>query len=797
MKQKFNKTVQKIALILVCILSFNFIAPTYVSNAASIGGVLFKPIKSFLVALVDITMDFLDLGVTGTWKNVIKSDVLNGDYSSDDIWDDNGDDELDLPVFRMSPDAIFSNKVELLNIDFINPINENDYDVRNDATTDGLKDLRKLIASWYVAIRNLALVAMLSVLVYVGIKIIISSAASDKAKYKQMLVDWLVGMCLLSMLHYIMAFTIFFTEKITDLIGDSSSSLVEFDNPEGSDGKKGPITFNKKYTYNGKEYSEGDELEGLQNLTAYARFYVQLKDVKKSFAYLIIYAVLAVYTIIFTVVYLKRVVTIAFLTMIAPLVAMTYPIDKMNDGKAQAFNFWFKEYLTNALIQPFHLILYTVLIGSSVKLASSNLLYAIVAMGFLFPAEKLLKKMFGLDRASTPPGLGGALAAGAGSEITKRLLNKGGNKSSSSNNTANSTNGNSDGAIRSSAKYDFGDINTDKSENNESGSNGKNAENNELDGQGQAMLDYATDPNNMMETSAPKSSGNGQEKFENKENEALPKNTDDNKNKNEKPKGTARKMAKLAGKKALRSAGRTIRNPKTWKNLGRKALRTAGTIGGAYVGLHAAALTGALTGDASKAIAAFGTSTTIGNRLGDKTANMAGGAFDMAKSASGGLKDLRAEADGGWEAVQAARKERKINQQMKEFKNDSSNQKYFEEKTGQYGSELKETMEQAAYYDQFKGFEDNDSKMKAIELENYYKDQGMNQEDARTMVRASNSMANEYKRNDLNKKETYVNEINNNGGQNAGKAEKDNMVRQLSAGSKYMKGMANKPGRGA
>lgn len=135
---------------------------------------------------------------------------------------------------------------------------------------------------------------------------------------KQMLVDWLVGMCLLSMLHYIMAFTIFFTEKITDLIGDSSSSLVEFDNPKGKNGATGPIKFKKSYTYNGTNYSEGDELKGLKNLTEYARFYVQLKDTKKSFAYLIIYIVLIGYTIVFTVIYLKRVVTMAFLTMIAP-----------------------------------------------------------------------------------------------------------------------------------------------------------------------------------------------------------------------------------------------------------------------------------------------------------------------------------------------------------------------------------------------------------------------------------------------------------------------------------------------
>ena len=146
MKQKFNKTVQKIALILVCILSFNFIAPTYISNS-DVGGVLFSPIKSLIVTIADIAMDLLDLGVTGTWKNVIKSEVLNGDYdpgtSGKNIWDGD-DDKIDLPMFRMSPDAIFSNKVELLNIDFINPINEDNYDVKNSDTTKRTKRSKKI-----------------------------------------------------------------------------------------------------------------------------------------------------------------------------------------------------------------------------------------------------------------------------------------------------------------------------------------------------------------------------------------------------------------------------------------------------------------------------------------------------------------------------------------------------------------------------------------------------------------------------------------------------------------------------
>ena len=86
----------------------------------------------------------------------------------------------------------------------------------------------------------------------------------------------------------------------------------------------------------------------------------------------------------------------AFLTMIAPLVGLTYPIDKLKDGKAQAFNMWFKEYTFNLFIQPIDLILYIILIQSAVSLAETNFLYAIVAIGFLLQAEKFIKKMFGL-----------------------------------------------------------------------------------------------------------------------------------------------------------------------------------------------------------------------------------------------------------------------------------------------------------------------------------------------------------------------------------------------------------------
>lgn len=114
---------------------------------------------------------------------------------------------------------------------------------------------------------------------------------------------------------------------------------------------------------------------------------------------------------------------LAFYTLMAPAVALTYPIDKMKDGKAQAFNFWLKDYIFYALLQPLHMILYTVFVNSALELAVNNMLYAIVAMAFIVPAEKIVKQMFGIkgnteDRAK---GFAGGAVAGSIFSNAKKL----------------------------------------------------------------------------------------------------------------------------------------------------------------------------------------------------------------------------------------------------------------------------------------------------------------------------------------------------------------------------------------
>ena len=397
---------QKTILVIITVLCVNFIVPTY--SSASIGGVLINPILDLIASVGDIletVMQYFMTGEAASGENIMNTAIMKDNagvtpsgskpsitVSTNDLdlgWGTDSNN-YQVPDIKYSPEEIFTNKVPYLEINFINPQHA-------DGTAAALQPY---ISKWYVGLRTLSIVGLLCVLVYVGIKIILSSTGASKAKYKQMFTDWLVALCLLFFLHYIMSFTLVMVDSINDALtgsGETSSSMVI------------SVDGTKNYT---------------TNLMGAARFMVQSKDTFQRFSYLLIYLALIVYTAIFTWHYLKRVLMMAFLTIIAPLVSLTYPIDKMGDGKAQAFNMWLKEYVYTALMQPFHLIIYTVFVGSAIDLARTNLIYAIAAIAFILPAEKILKKMFGFDRA--PLGTMGALTGFTAGSIASKFMSKGG-----------------------------------------------------------------------------------------------------------------------------------------------------------------------------------------------------------------------------------------------------------------------------------------------------------------------------------------------------------------------------------
>ncbi len=265
--------------------------------------------------------------------------------------------------------------------------------------------LQETVSSWYYNLRNLALVALLVILVYIGIRIVLSSTAPEKAKYKQMIVNWVVAICILFLLHIIMITILTISEKITEGLSNNCSEYIILDLPN-----------NTKVAEKGGDYEAlgDDNAHIVTNFVGAVRYYAGIfsdDGALKGIGYIIMYIMLVVQTCMFTWVYGKRVVYMAFLTIIAPLVAITYPIDKIGDGKSQAFDMWIKEYIFNALLQPIHLLIYTLLCGTALDLMMKQPIYGIIALAFVVPAEKFIRKMFGFEKAQTPSALGGAAGA--------------------------------------------------------------------------------------------------------------------------------------------------------------------------------------------------------------------------------------------------------------------------------------------------------------------------------------------------------------------------------------------------
>lgn len=401
------------------------------STKDGIGGLLLSPIAALIQGIGDGVNYLLQRNIIGDKSDVFLNSgvfehskmiqVLNENKPVSGVpqvdiaeeYIETATGKYGIPNIKLTPAEIFAGNVSALDANFFKTEGDHNQELGGSEKSI-VEQLRDTVATWYVALRNIAIVGLLSALLYIGIRIVISSSAGDKAKYKQFFVDWVVALCLIFFLHYIMAFTMTMSETVTDVLaGDRTNQgrikevnirLTETD---------GTTTFK----------DAGTEVCFSSNFTGVARMKADYQGGTLKIGYSILYIALTVYTVYFAFVYLKRLLMLAFFTMIAPLVALTYPLDKIKDGKAQAFNYWFKEYMFYALLQPMHMLLYTVFVSSALSVAANNLLYAIVALAFIVPAEKIVKQMFGI-KGNTESTLGG-FAGGALASQAFNMLRKG------------------------------------------------------------------------------------------------------------------------------------------------------------------------------------------------------------------------------------------------------------------------------------------------------------------------------------------------------------------------------------
>lgn len=254
------------------------------------------------------------------------------------------------------------NQYYLFDIDFFDlktPYKE------GDPNEELINTIKQNVSIWYNTLRNLSLVGMALIIIYVAIRIVLEITKNDNgpaaiAKYKKMLMSWGIGFLILLILPYLVKALLYVSDLFTNII----TGLIKRNDME-------------------------------------AKIIVNVEDDFMSHGgaakiqFIVIYYVMVFYEAKFFLMYLKRSFETFFLMIIAPLVCMLYPIDKIGDGRSQSFSVWLDKLMSNIFLRPIQLLIYVIFIATASELATKQPIIAILFFMALSNGEKIIKLILG------------------------------------------------------------------------------------------------------------------------------------------------------------------------------------------------------------------------------------------------------------------------------------------------------------------------------------------------------------------------------------------------------------------
>lgn len=284
------------------------------------------------------------------------------------------------------------------------------FDVNPEGLAGGLQGY---IGAVYNAFRYLVTAVYIVVLVYLGVRMILSSVGKQKAQYKDLFKHWLIGLLILFSFHWVMAGFIWLANTFVGMLQGIATNILDLSSE---------ISGNSLFNTNVLTTLFSNQLE-ISPITSFVVYNISQStgiaaaghwwNVILAAIYYLCLLGIAI-TIAFT--YLKRLFTIALLIVLFPFVALSYVFDKIGDRKAQTLNFWLKEFTINVMIQPIHALLlvliaaiYSTGVGNVLSLYGPTMIGALMSLLTLLlipTGEKLLRQMFQIN-SSMGPGNGG------------------------------------------------------------------------------------------------------------------------------------------------------------------------------------------------------------------------------------------------------------------------------------------------------------------------------------------------------------------------------------------------------
>lgn len=294
-----------------------------------------------------------------------------------------------------------------------NDIEKVDVNYWEKASPSSVKEIMsKVISYWYSIFRKVACVVYLITLAAIGVTIMFNSTADKKARYKDALVSWVVGVAILFLFPYVMKYMVELNNAVVGLLRGNFANSNTVNTSDAIANIKG-VSLIDGFKYFGKDgfvelmLGDGCVENGKVNSDLIGDSMMKTRAIAQNthqFVITIIYLILIGETIVLLFMYYKRAFMVAFLITIFPIVVMSYAIDKLGDRKAQSFGIWFKEFTVNVIVQMFHAVIYVLIVNTTIELYStkggSDWLLMILSVLFLFEGEKILRNIFSIKSSA-------------------------------------------------------------------------------------------------------------------------------------------------------------------------------------------------------------------------------------------------------------------------------------------------------------------------------------------------------------------------------------------------------------
>ena len=235
--------------------------------------------------------------------------------------------------------GVLSNKYPIFDIDIF------DTKEPDGIYSDVISLVRTQIATWYMTIRNLSVMLLVVILMYIAIR---------------MLIGWVRGIFLVFVLQYLVIAIIAIANLATKIISDLAAETL--------------MDVEKKI---------------MQNI--FGTYFFEGSIIKQVFYFLAMVSIIW-YQLKFCLVYAKRAMQVYVLIIISPLICVSYPIDRIADDRGQALREWITDFSTAVLMQPFQYMIYVLIFGSFDEIMIKVPLLTAIAFYLLGKSIKVAKK---------------------------------------------------------------------------------------------------------------------------------------------------------------------------------------------------------------------------------------------------------------------------------------------------------------------------------------------------------------------------------------------------------------------